>query len=153
MCLKLVAPEYSHKPWNRNKEFIYILEQRNVSSVLFAYIDNRYGCLSTAAAVQIVYNFDHLVEFLNQNPQINNHLACLVREVMELPYLRVILVVFACLGVHLVEPFYARTIEKGATHTKLRNFYKGLYISLGKPISEQYTRFTKSEFCGVSEEL
>ena len=61
---------------------------------------------------------------------------------MELPYLRVILVVFACLGLHLVEPFYARTIEKGATHTKLRNFYKGLHISLSKPISEQYIRFT-----------
>ena len=46
MCLKLVAPEYSHKPWNRNKECIYFLEQRNVSSVLFAYKDNRFGCLS-----------------------------------------------------------------------------------------------------------
>ena len=36
MCLKLVAPEYSHKPWNGHKEFIHFLEQRNVSSVLFA---------------------------------------------------------------------------------------------------------------------
>eukprot|EP00731_Ephydatia_muelleri_P029072 Em0020g716a len=41
----------------------------------------------------------------------------------------------------------------GATHTKLRDFYKGLHISLGKPVSEQYTRFTKPEFSGVSEEL
>ena len=52
-----------------------------------------------------------------------------------------------------MEHFYARTIEKGATHTKLRDFYKGLHISLGKPVSEQYTRFTKPEFSGVSEEL
>ncbi|QQP53013.1 Hypothetical protein FKW44_005336 [Caligus rogercresseyi] len=37
---------------------------------------------------------------------------------MELPYLKVVLVAFACLGVHLVEPFYARTIEKDATHTR-----------------------------------
>ena len=74
MCLELVASEYSHKPWNRNKEFIYFLEQRNVSSVLK---DNRFGSLSIAAAV-LVYNFDHLVEFLNQNPHINNRLACLV---------------------------------------------------------------------------
>ena len=72
---------------------------------------------------------------------------------MELPYLRVILVVFACLEIHLVEPFYARTIEKGATHTNLRDFYKGLHISLSKPISDQYTRFTKPEFSGVSEDL
>ena len=52
-----------------------------------------------------------------------------------------------------MEPFYARTIEKRATHTKLRDFYKCLYINLGKPISEQYTRFTKPEFSGFSEEL
>eukprot|EP00731_Ephydatia_muelleri_P017622 Em0010g720a len=64
MCLKLVAPEYSHKPWNRNKECIYFLEQRN-----------------------------------------------------------------------------------------LRDFYKDLHISLGKPISEQYTRFKIPEFSGVSKEL
>ena len=52
-----------------------------------------------------------LTEFLSQNPHITNRLACLVREVMELPYLKVALVVFACLGVHLVEPFSARTIN------------------------------------------
>ena len=75
MCLKLVVPEYSHKPpWNRHKDFIHFLEQRNVSSVLFAY---RFGCLSRAVAV-LVYNFDHLVEFLYQNPHIKNRLACLV---------------------------------------------------------------------------
>ncbi|KAJ8367647.1 hypothetical protein AAFF_G00313990 [Aldrovandia affinis] len=57
-------------------------------------------------------NNDHLAEFLSQNPHIINCLACLVREVMELPYLKVVLMVFGCLGVNLVEPFYARTIEK-----------------------------------------
>ena len=52
-----------------------------------------------------------------------------------------------------MEPFYARTIENGATHTNLRDYYKGLHISLSKPISDQYTRFTKPEFSGVSEDL
>ena len=54
-----------------------------------------------------------------------------------------------------MEPFYARTIEKGATHTNLRDFYKGLHISLSQPISDQYTRFTctKPEFSGVTEDL
>ena len=72
---------------------------------------------------------------------------------MELPYLKVILVVFSCLGVHLVEPFYARTIERDATHTELRDFYKCLHTSLGKPISEDYTKFTNPEFPSVSKEL
>eukprot|EP00058_Branchiostoma_floridae_P018115 XP_002603604.1 hypothetical protein BRAFLDRAFT_93148 [Branchiostoma floridae] len=152
MCLKLVAPEYSHKPWNRYKPFLLFLEQRNVSNVLFAYKDNRFGCLSRAAAV-LIHIYDHLVEFLRQNPHINNRLACLVREVLELPYLKVVLVVFACLGVHLVEPFYARTIEKGATHTQLSEFYKGLHTGLGKPISDDFTRFIKPEYTAVSDDL
>lgn len=50
--------------------------------------------------------------------------------------------VFACLGVHLVEPFYARTIEKDATHT-LSEFYKGAHTGLGQPVSNHYTMFTK----------
>ena len=152
MCLKLVAPEFSHKPWNRYKEFLVFLKQRNVSSVLFAYKDSRFGCLSRAAAV-LIYNYDHLREFLGQNPHINNHLACHVREVMELPYLKVALVVFACLGVHLVEPFYAKTIATDATHTQLREFYKGLHAGLGQPMSDDFTSFISPEFPGVSDDL
>ena len=152
MCLKLVAPEYAHKPWNRYNEFLVFLKQRQVSSVLFAYKDNRFGCLSRAAAV-LLYNYDHLTDFLKQNPHINNRLACLVREVLDLPYLKVVLAVFACLGVHLVEPFYARTIEKGATHSALDKFYKGLHTSLGQPVTDAFITFIKPEYAGVSEEL
>ncbi|KAJ8395923.1 hypothetical protein AAFF_G00026310 [Aldrovandia affinis] len=108
-------------------------------------------CLKAAAV--LIYHYDHVAEFLSQNPYINNRLACLVRELMELPYLKVVLMVFACLGVHLVEPFYARTIEKDATHTQLREFYKGLHTGLGQPISDNFTRFTKPEYPGVSDDL
>ena len=152
MCLKLVAPEYAVKQWNRYKKFWHFLKKRNVQSVLFAYKDHRFGCLSRAAAV-LVFNYDHLLDFLSQNPHINNKLACLVREILDLPYFKVVLVVLACLGVHLVEPFYARTIEKGATHTQLQEFYKGLYTGLGQPISEDFTNFVRPEYPGVSEDL
>ena len=60
-----MAPEYSHKPWNRYKEFLFFLEQRNVSSVLFSYKDSRFGCLFRAAAV-LIYNYDYLDEFLTK---------------------------------------------------------------------------------------
>ena len=152
MCLKLVAPELSHKPWNKYKEFQQFLEKNGVDSVLFAYKDARFGCMSRAAAV-LVYNFGFLAQFLAENPHINNRLACLVREVMELPYLKVVLVVFACLGVHMVEPFYARTIKKGATHSELKVFYKALHDSLDHHPSENLYTFSGPEFDGVSIEL
>ena len=42
MCLKLVAPEYDHKHWNRYKEFIIFLEQMQVSNKLFFYNESRF---------------------------------------------------------------------------------------------------------------
>ena len=30
LCLKLVAPEYAHIPWNRHKEYLLCFEQRRV---------------------------------------------------------------------------------------------------------------------------
>ena len=79
MCLKLMAPEDAHKPWNRYKQFLLFLEQRHVSGVLFAYKDSRFRCLSRAAAV-LIHHYDHLSQFLSQNPQITHRLACLVRS-------------------------------------------------------------------------
>ena len=125
MILRLVAPEYSHKPWNRNTEYKQYLKEKDLDGHLFAYKDARFGCLSKAAAVAL-YNFDNISSFLEEFPDISNRLACLVREVMVLPYLKPVLVVWAAIGLHLVEPFYARTIQDGATHTSLKEFFKVL---------------------------
>ena len=72
---------------------------------------------------------------------------------MELPYLKVVFVVFASLEVHLVEPFYARTIKKGATHSELKECYKNLHTSLGESVGDSFTSFSGPEFSGVSEDL
>ena len=78
ICLKLVAGEYIHQPWNRYKEFQLFLQHRGVFSPLFAYKDSRFGCLSLAAAV-LLHIYPHLLEYLDQNPGVNNRLACLAR--------------------------------------------------------------------------
>ena len=44
----------------------------------------------------LTYHFGHLTEILIQNLHIHNRLACLVSESMELPYLKVVFVVFVC---------------------------------------------------------
>ena len=153
MCLRLVAPEFNAKPWNKNKEFMVFLEERGVEAVLFSYKDSRFGCLSRAAAV-LLYHWGHLQEFLAMNPSINNRLACLVREVMALPYLKPVLAVVACLGVHLVEPFFANTINTTSTHSFLKGFYINIYNSMEQgSITEEFYTFAKPMFHGVSEEL
>ena len=85
------------------------LKKNDVENVLLSYKDHRFGCLSRAAAV-LLYNYDWLSLYLNENPDTANRLACLIRNVFELPYLKVVFVAFAGLGIHLIEPFYCRTI-------------------------------------------
>ena len=153
MCLKLVAPEYVQKPWNYYKQYCCYLQSKEVEISLFSYKDHRFGCLSRAAAV-LLHNYDHLSSFLDDNPQISNKLACGVRELLGLPYLKVIFCVYASLGIQLIEPFYARTIQQGQTHTTLQKFYKGLYSSLStEAVSADFFSFSQPAFPGVSENL
>ena len=140
MCLKLVAPEYGHKSWNYNKEFINFLDQKNIKKTLFCYKDQRFGCLSRASAV-LLFNLPHLEQFLASNPQISNRLACLVRELLELPYLKVVWTVFGAVGIHIIEPFYSKTIDKRSTHSSLKEFYKILHNDLGKQYDDKFFDF------------
>ena len=97
MCLRLVAPEYSHKPWNYNQLFINHLQQKEADITLFCYKDQWFGCLSKVRGV-LLYNLPYLKQFLANNPNINNRLACLVREVLELPYLVLVLLILLLLA-------------------------------------------------------
>ena len=152
MILRLVAPEYSHKPWNRNKQYKVYLQERDLDGHLFAYKDARFGCLSKAAAVAL-YNFDNISNFLEDFPDINNRLACLVREVMVLPYIKPVFVVWAAIGMHLVEPFYARTIQEGATHSSLKKFFKVLYQSMARPITSTFFLLQEPLLDGVGSNM
>jgi hypothetical protein len=101
-------------------------------------------------------------------PSINDRLAWLVSEVMELPYLIPVFVVWACFGVHLVgfnqsvldlfyapqvEPFYAKTISKDSTHSSLKVFFKNLYKSMDKDVTDNFFNFNKPEYDRVCQEL
>ena len=51
MCLRLVAPEYSNKPWNYNHLYINHLHQEGADMTLFCYKDQQFGALSKACGV------------------------------------------------------------------------------------------------------
>ena len=152
MCLRLVAPEYSHKPWNYNHLYINHLHQEGADMTLFCYKDQRFGALSKASGV-LLQNLPHLKQFLAIHPNINNKLACLVREVMELPHLVVVLAAFAGIGIHVIEPFYAKTIDKSSTHSSLKEYYTLLHRDLGKAVKEDFFTFEAPVLESESPEL
>ena len=88
-----------------------------------------------------------------KTPHITNRLACLVRDVFELPYLKVVFAVFVTLGIHLIEPFFCRTIQSGAKHSSLKTFYKEVYTSMATPITSEFFQIKEPEFEGISPEL
>ena len=137
ICLRLVAPEFSHKPWNYNGLFVNFLQQQGAENSLFCYKDQRFGALSKASGV-LLFNLPFLKQFLDQNPNINNKLACLTRECLELPYLEVVMATFAAIGIHVIEPFFAKTIDKSSTHSTLKEFYTKLHSDLGKVQSAEF---------------
>lgn len=91
--------------------------------------------------------------FLSHNPHINNRLACLVRELLELPYLRVVFSVFAAVGVNVIEPFYCMTIDNQSTHSILKELYTLLHSDLGKVADDKFFALEGSVFESVSQEV
>ena len=94
-----------------------------------------------------------MANFLTENTQIVNKLACLARELLELPYIKTVFLVFAAIGIHIIEPFYVSTIQTGATHTSLKKFYKELYDGMDTTVDITFFQFGKPEFSAVSAGL
>ncbi|MEM8948113.1 MAG: hypothetical protein AAGC99_02155 [Pseudomonadota bacterium] len=150
--LRLVAPKYSHKPWNIHCQIIIYLREMGLNGLLLAFKDSRFGLLSRAAA-NALYNYENVSSFLDDFPDINNHLTCLERKVMVLPYLKPVLVVWAILSLNLVESFYSRTIQHSATHLRLKFFFKEIYPPMERLVDTEIFLCDKLALADVSEEL
>ena len=61
ILLKLVAPEFCHKPWNYHKELCLYFKVQNTEPVKFAHRDQRFGCLNRAATVILLAGHLHIV--------------------------------------------------------------------------------------------
>ena len=48
---------------------------------------------------------------------------------------------FAALGVHIIEPFFARTIQVGATNSNLKILYKELYAGMDTTVNQGSKQF------------
>ena len=74
-----------------------------------------------------------------------------MRELLELPYLKVVWTVFASVGIHVIEPFFSKTIDKQSTHSSLKEFYRTLYTDLAKQYGEKF--FALKDTVMESEEI
>ena len=100
------------------------------------------------------YHWEDFLSFLESHAYITNKLACLVRDAMTLDYIKVVIAVVAALGVHIVSPYHAMTIDKAATHSSLKEFFNNLYSDLvSHQVGEDFFKFEVPEFHAVSARL
>ena len=149
---RLVGIELKHKPWNRGEEFKRFCTEQDVCYEMFLYKDERFGCYPKACAV-CIYSKEVLQNFLMTNTNIDNRLACLVRDIIDHEYALLSMTVVAVFGIQLIEPFHAVTINKKSTHLSLQIFFKDLYSKMKTPITEVFFNMDTAWFPGISSEL
>ena len=129
------------------------MKEKNKPVHLFSLKDAHFGKLSKCSAI-MCYHWNDFSSFLESYSDITNKLACLVRDALNLDYVKVVIVVMAAIGVHLVSPYHAMTISQNATHKRLEVFYETLYnILINHSVGEDFFKFIEPEFDPVCPEL
>jgi hypothetical protein len=149
---RLVGMELQHKPWNRGEDFKKYCAEQGKLYTMFLYKDERFGCFPKACAVSI-YSRELLQEFLLSHPDIDNRLACLVRDIYSQDYLKLMMAVVAVFGLQLIETFHAKTVSKSSNHNKLKVFFQGLHDKMNDPITDKFFLLDMPWYPGISPEL
>jgi len=152
-CLNLFGPDNIQKPWNYNKDFCLSVRDQGKEVNLFHLKDARFGALSKSCAI-MCYHWNDFYDFLEAHEYITNKLACLVRDALELEYIKIVAAVIAIIGIQLVTPFHAITISKGATHSSLKEKFVSLHHELKRnDVSEQFFNLDSPAFSCFNEEM
>ena len=151
--LSLFGPDNTQKPWNYYRDFCTFMKREDKRVHLFSLKDARFGALSKSSSI-MCYHWDDFCSFLESHIYITNKLACLVRDALNLDYVKVVIAVIATIGVHLISPYHATTIAKTATHSSLKVFLNSLYSDLANHhVNEDFFKFEAPEFNAVSQKL
>ena len=148
--LALIDAEHLAKTWNKHADFVMWLNAHDIVPHFFQYRDDRFDGLAHGCAL-VLHLWDSYFSWLRERTDINNRLACYIRSMETVSYLRISLAVFAAFGIHLIEPFNATMFSNQTTHTTLLVFYQSLMNKLDETVSENFFSFEVNAF-GFPEE-
>ena len=148
----LVGLDMKHKPWNRGKDFKHFCKSNDTNYEMFIYKDERFGCFPKAASV-VLYSRASLNQLLSTHPDIDNRLACIVRDIYRQVYLVLVLAVVSAFGMQLVETFHAKTLSHESNHNTLRVLFKELHDKMNENLTEEFFLLESPWFSGISQSL
>ena len=150
--LSLFGPDKVQMPWNYHSAFCAFMKREGRIVHLFNLKDARFACLSRCAAI-VLFHWEDFRDFLERNDCITNKLACLVRDAMELEYIRIVLAAVAAYGLQLISPFFRKTMGR-STHSELQHFFTKLYHLLKiHDLDSRFFQFDQPYFEEVSSAL
>jgi hypothetical protein len=149
VSLRLVSPDFDHKPWNYSSAFsLFIKPQKNLAKRLQK---ERFNAFPFSCGLAL--HFDtKITAFLEKYSNITNTLACIVRSFEGLEYLRILAAVGAIIGIHRVEPFLSLTTSTNVGYSKLQVAFPCLYQDLVETKPELLLDLTKPAFSFTSQE-
>ena len=134
---RLCGLELSYKPWCIGPGLKRFCNENHVQYEMFLYKDERFGCFPKASAV-VLYSCDIIQDYLYSHPDIDNRLACIVRDIFDQEYVKLCLTVVAAFGLQIVEPFHSATIQKSSTHTSLKDFFGEMHRRMGDKVTNDF---------------
>ena len=115
--------------------------------------DAHFGYLSRCCAI-VIYHWDDFQQFLDSHDYVTNRLACLMRDAMNLEYVKIVIAVVASIGINLVSPYHAKTIASETCHSSLKEFLTELNTSLSYGVVDaDFFNFEYPAFNCVSTNL
>ena len=146
--MRLVSHDFDHKPWNKANEFdIYIQPKKNVSIRMASERFTRYPFLCAAT----LHHDRDICGFLQKYDHVTNNLACIVRCFEDVEFLRVLCLVGALVGLHLIEPFVKMTSSAATTYSDLKITFPQLYEDLCTADVNHFFQFEKPALSFASQ--
>jgi len=147
--LSLFGQEKLQKPWNCHTHFVAWMKARGKKIYMFALKDARFACLPRCCAMAL-YHWDDFEDFLAENLDIDNKLACLIRDgFATLPYSRIVYATVATFGVHLSSPYYMKTMGNWSI-SEMQDFFTTIFHKLkNHEIGEEFFELTNPHFPSV----
>ena len=128
--LKLISPQFQHKPYNLKKEFDILLVELggNTKNLAFALRSHRFGALEMAAAI-VIHHWDEIV-ILCEKAENRNDLIIFCRTTMECVFVKIVILSFALIGLFLIEPY--RELVSSSNHLDLCQSFPNLFSDLAR---------------------
>lgn len=147
---RFISHDFDHKFWNRANEFdLHIHPKKNTSVKMASERFTRF-CFLCAS---VLFHDADVTSFLHKFAHITNNLACIIRGFEHVEFLRILCLVGALIGIHLIEPYVKLTSSCKTTYGDLEKAFPLLHSELLTADPDNFFQSEKPALSFASQEI